>query len=1150
MAYTDFVHLHTHSEYSFLDGANKVDALIELTKSFGLPALAITDHGNMFGAMEFFKKANKAGIKPIIGNEMYVSVGHRKDKKSIPGRKHYHHLIVLAKNREGYQNLMRLTSLSYQEGFYYKPRVDKELLRTYSKGLVGMTACIGGEIPQKILSGHLDEARDIVKDYQSIFGEDFYLEFQDHGLPEQKKVNTEMFNIMEELGLKGVLTNDCHYLKKEYFEAHKALICIGIKKNLSENHGLKYTTEHFYKNGDEMWAVYPEKPSLLSTTVEIAEKCDLKLDNKLVLPTFELPKEFLSDDDYLQHLSFGGLEKRIGKLSLEYESRLKSELKIIKDMGFSSYILIVYDIVHAARQRNIPVGPGRGSVGGSLVAYAIAITDVDPIKYDLIFERFLNQDRVSMPDIDIDFSDLGREEIIRYVVDKYGRDCVCQIVTLSTMGTKSVLRDVARVMEIPLQVADKASKLVPVDLRQKMTLERALKENKELTEIKKSSAQYENWFKTSSILEGLTRQAGVHAAGVIIAPKPVYHYSPICFQPGKKEVMTQYDKKYSEEAGLLKIDFLGLRNLSTIDYALKMIKENHGVEIDLQKLDYLDEKTYALFSRGDTIGIFQFESTGMQDYLRKLKPERIEDLIAMNALYRPGPMKNIDKFIRCKHGEEKVAHYHPDLEPVLSETYGVIVYQEQVMRIAQIMGGFSLGEADVLRDAMGKKKEKEMAKQKAVFIERARKKGHTKKLAEQIAALLSEFAQYGFNKSHAAAYSILAFQTAYLKANYPYEFFAALLTSESGNTDGIVKLVHECKRLQIRLLPPDVNVSQKSFTVHKREIVFGLGAIKNVGDGAIESIFKARAELGTLNNIYELCCYVDLSLANSRVLESLIKAGALDSLTGTRAQNMASLDMARRFGQKYLEEKESLQTSLFGGKDDDKQNGMPYPALSDTPPWTGNELAIKEKEVMGFYISGHHPLERYEDELKYFATFKLSADDKAKLKDGDEKIIGGIVSKVRKRIDKKNRTYAFVTLEDFYGEIEIAFWSNVWEIEQEKLLEDKMVLVSSRFKKDEQQIRVEGRKVLDLSEARDTLTQSVHVRLKTDGLTKKEIQDFYESCVKHRGQKPLVIHVLNRSGKHVDIKSGSLRINHNKKALEGLRQVLGAENVWLSRAVV
>jgi len=966
---SEFVHLHNHSDYSLLDGAQTISTLAETMSDLKMDTVALTEHGNLFSAIEFYKAAKKTGIKPIIGCEIYVAQGSRLDKTpKRDGGWGNNHLILLVQNYTGYLNLIKLVTTGYLEGFYYRPRIDKELLREYSDGLICLSGCLKGEVQEFAVRGNLESAKKAALEFGEIFPGRFYLELQSHGIDEEDIARKVISNLAKELDLPLVATNDCHYARKEHWEAHDILFCLGTGKDRDDPNRQRYATPEFYfKNQDEMWKLFKDYPGALENTRKIADSCDLNIPlGKTLLPSFPIPDSEPSNDPdaYLSKLCRMGINKRYSTLTPELEQRLQYELDVIKKMGFGGYFLIVMDFVQFAKKNGIPVGPGRGSVAGSLVAYCLDITTIDPLCHDLLFERFLNPERISMPDIDIDFCYERRQEVIEYIRQRYGENSVTQIITFGKLKAKQVVRDVGRVLGMNYSEVDRIAKMIPGGPG--VTLEHSIQINKDLGKVAKQDQPHKELMDFSKVLEGMNRHASTHAAGVVIAPGELTDYIPL-YKSSQGDVMSQYDMKSLESLGLLKMDFLGLRNLTVIDQTLSLLKEK-GQKITLSKIPLDDKKTYKTFAKGNTVGIFQFESSGMREYLKKLKPTCIEDLIAMNALYRPGPMENIDEFIKRKHGRKKIRYDHPDLEPILKETYGIIVYQEQVMQIANKIAGFSLAQADIMRRAMGKKQKSLMAGQKKEFINGAVNKNISQKKAESIYGLVEKFAQYGFNKSHSTAYAYVAYQTAYLKTHHPAEFMAANLTSEMNSTSRVVTLINECRKLKLIVHPPDVNESHIIFKpLDEKTISFGLKAIKNVGTKALENILAARKEHGSFKTLFDFCVTLDLRLVNRKVLESLVATGAMDSLEGTRGQKFQAVETVLKYAQQTQIEKEDDQCSLFDSEASEISYVHKIPSLPDVSDWSETEKLDREKELMGFYLTGH-PLLKYADELENFST--------------------------------------------------------------------------------------------------------------------------------------------------------------------------------------
>lgn len=1145
MKHADFVHLHLHTQYSLLDGAIKLDDLMAQAKEFKMPALAITDHGNMFGAVEFYQKCMASGIKPIIGCEMYVAPQDRRKKEPVRGLPDAgYHLILLVKNQAGYKNLMKLSSIGYIEGFYHKPRVDKQVLREHSEGLLGLSSCLRGEIPSFLLKGDHDKAREVTEEYKSIFGQgNFFLEIQNHQIEEEKKVIPLLKKLAEETNLGLVATNDCHYLKKEHAPAHDALLCIQTGKKIGDKDRLKFANDQMYfKSPTEMKSLFADFSSALENTLRIAEACNLDLEfGKTHLPEFPPPSGFDDLDSYLEFLAGKGLTKRYSRVTPGLEERLKYELKVIKQMGFAGYFLIVKDFIDYAKNKNIRVGPGRGSVGGSLVAYCLGITNMDPIKYGLLFERFLNPERISLPDIDIDFSDRERDKIIRYVRNKYGENNVAQIITFGTMAARAVVRDVGRVLDIPYSDVDRIAKMIP--WLPDMTLKKAQEQKLELQALVKGDPRIEKLMSYSEILEGLCRHASTHAAGVVIAPHALTEYVPL-YKGSKGEVTTQYDMKGIEEIGLLKMDFLGLRTLTVIDDTLEMLREDKKIILDIDSIPLDDKKTFQLFSEGKTVGIFQFESSGMREYLSKLRPESVEELTAMNALYRPGPLDSrmTDEYIDRKRGLKQITYDHPLLEPILKGTYGVIVYQEQVLKIASDLAGYTLGKADILRKAMGKKKAELMVQQREEFKQGTKAKGIKPQAADKIFDLMATFGRYGFNKAHSAGYAYLAYQTAYLKAHYPVEFMAATLSSEMGNTDRIVTLMEECKRMGIEVLPPDVNESVGKFKVVGDKIRFGLEAVKNVGHGAILAIVQARDKTGKFKDLFQFCAEVDLSTANKRVIESLIQAGAFDSVSPHRAQLLASLDVAVNHGQTFQEDRKRGQTSLFDLPSESKT--IPAAKMPDVPEWPISEILSKEKEMLGFYVSGH-PLTRYEEELKAFVTRDTQTIEDAR--DGEELLIGGIITHVKTSLDRKKKQMAFATLEDFVGRIEVVIFSDCYEKNRRIIRADSMVLVRGRAStKEGEKAKVVASDIIGLSKAYQKLKPSLHVLLFSSGASEDIVSELKEILSFYPGKSSVILHVRT-DDQELKMRLKNPEVEVSKELLARLKSLCGDKNVYVNR---
>ncbi len=1141
MSNADFIHLHNHTQYSLLDGACHIDKFLDRAKSLGFPSLAITDHGNMFGVIEFYKKARKADIKPIIGCEIYVAPRERQKKESIPGEPDGgYHLILLAKNHEGYKNLIKLVSAGYLEGFYRKPRVDKGLLRQHAEGLIATSACLQGEISRKISNNDFKQAEQTVKEYADIFGaENYYLEIQDHGIDLEKKDKIELIKLSKKLGINLVATNDCHYLNREDHKAHEALLCIQTGKVLEDSDRMSYATDQIYvKTPEEMKELFADVPEAIENTLKIAEQCNVEIElGHLMIPRFDLPAGFDSPEEYVRHLCLEGLKKLYKDPGDKVYERLNYELDVIKKMGYSGYFLIVKDFIDYSRSKNILVGPGRGSAAGSLVSYCLGITSIDPLKYDLLFERFLNPERVSMPDIDIDFADRGRDRVIDYVTEKYGQDNVAQIITFGTLAARGVVRDVGRVMGIPYAEVDKIAKMIPFKVGQ--TIDGALDEEKDLERLSKSDDNIKTLLDYSRTLEGLARHASTHAAGVVIAPEPLVEHVPI-FKSSKDEITTQYDMKGVEDIGLLKMDFLGLRTLTVIADSVEMIKENHGIDVELDNVSLDDPLVYKLFSNGNTIGIFQFESAGMRDYLKKLQPETLDDLAAMNALYRPGPLDSgmIDVYIKRKNGQEKIEYLHPDMEPILKTTFGVIVFQEQVLQLASKLAGFSLGKADILRKAMGKKIAELMAKQKKEFIEGCIANKITKKLATQIFDQIETFARYGFNKSHSVGYAYLAYQTAYLKAHYPREFMAALMTSEMGNTDRIIILKEECSTMGIEILPPDINKSKANFAVEGNAIRFGLAAIKNVGMNAVSKIIEEREKTGEFNSIFDFTSRCDISTINKRMIESMVMAGAFDSAGKDRGQLHSSVEDAMAYGQSVQIDRMKGQTLLFG--EGESSIIGPEPRLSEDGGWSRSKVLAMEKEALGFYISGH-PMEKYRPQLRLFAT--TNSEQMNELPDGVQASVGGIIIRLKINTDKRGRHMGFVGVEDFYGSFEAIVFSDPFEKYKKELINNNMLLFTGKISKREEE---KAKLIVNEVKTLESLSENSNLilMLTISNRKVKRMEEIKKLLNKYPGDARVILR-LKVKDVLMEIESPQ-HVNPNGELMESLSEIISPENLALS----
>lgn len=1140
MKHSEFVHLHNHTEYSLLDGACRIDRLVEAAKKSRMPALAITDHGSMFGAVEFFRKATAGGIKPIIGCEVYVAPGSRHERSRPPGMGDVaHHLILLAKDIEGYRNLMRLSSIGYLEGFYYHPRVDMDCLGQYSGGLIATTACLKGAVASCLVRGQAKEALRAAGELSDIFGEgDLYLEVQDHGIEDERIAIKGMIDLSRRTGLPLVATNDCHYLRKEDAEAHDVLLCIQTGKTVFDEERMRFGSDQMYfKSPEEMSELFREIPGACENTLEVAAKCNVSLEfGKMHLPHFPIPEGYEGADDYLRDLATKGLTERYGLPPEEVARRLKRELDVICQMGYSGYFLIVKDFIDKAREMEIPVGPGRGSAAGSLVAYCLRITDVDPIAFGLLFERFLNPERVSMPDMDIDFCFERRGEIIDYVTEKYGAESVCQIITFGRMAARAVVRDVGRALNIPYAEVDRIAKLIPQGPG--VTLSKAMEQVPELRNLASASETYEKLIRCATALEGLARHASTHAAGVLIAPGRIGEFAPL-FKSAKGEITTQYDMKSVEKIGLLKMDFLGLRTLTVINETTKLISQGGGPSLGMNDIPLDDGKTYRLLCEGATVGVFQLESGGMRDLLRKLKPDKFEDIIAVNALFRPGPLGSdmVSDFIQCKSGKKKIQYDHPLLEPVLRDTYGVILYQEQVMEIASVLAKFGLGEADILRRAMGKKRPEEMEAQKRTFIGGAAENEIDEALAGKIFELMAHFAGYGFNKSHSTAYALISYATAYLKANYPAEFMAASLSSESGDPPRVALLVEECRRMGLNVLSPDVNRAGVGFTVCPEGIRFGLAAVKNVGRNCVEAIVAEREEGGPYTDIFDLMERVESRVVSKRAMESLIAAGACDSIGDSRAWMIKALPTAIEAGQRHQRDKSVGQESLFGGES--SALGL-RPEVPWESEWPRSKRIAKEKEALGFYLSDH-PLSPYRTIVEK-AAVQTTAEIRD-LPDSSPVKCMGIISTVRITTDKNGRNMAFLGLEDFLGTIECIVFSSVFEGVKDHVEVDRVVwLEGETSAREDEEAKVLVREMRPV-EGDGSSEKELHLRLGEGLLARPELERLRLLLQRHPGPSRVYFRVEGDDGAARTVRGGNVNVSITGGLLESLYSLLGRSRV-------
>ena len=1146
---SNFVHLHLHTDYSLLDGACEIGELTAEAARRGMAAVAVTDHGNLFAAANFYHQATTRGVKPIIGCEVYVAPDSHKNRGAEAERSN--HLVLLCESDEGYRNLIQLVSTGFLEGFYYKPRVDHELLAKHSKGLIALSACLRGEVAEALLDDKYEKARANAERLRDIFGKNnFFLEVQDQGLEAEMRVNREMVRLARESGIPLVATNDCHYLSRSDAHAQEVLLCIQTGKTMSDPQRMRFATDQFYfKTAEEMAEVFRELPDAVTRTVAIAERCHVKIQRVAnPFPDFKVPDGY-TVDSYFEKVARDGFTARAAQLErlagegrlrhslAEYEQRLSAEIQMIQKMRFAGYFLIVWDFIHYARAQGVPVGPGRGSAAGSLVSYALGITDVDPLQYELLFERFLNPERISLPDIDIDFCMRRREEVIDYVRRKYGERNVAQIITFGTMAAKAVLKDAGRALDLPYGEVDKIAKLVPNQLN--IELEDALKQSPQLESLRKSDERVKELVEVALRLEGLARHASTHAAGVVISPQPLTEIVPL-YKSTKDEVTTQYDMNAIGRIGLLKMDFLGLTTLTVLDDTVRMIRQNRGAEINLSALPLDDAATYALFARGDTSGIFQFESHGMRDILKRYQPTRLEDLTALNALYRPGPIQGgmIDEFIARKQGKKKVNYELPELEEILSETWGVIVFQEQVMKIANRLAGFSLGDADLLRQAMGKKKVEVMAAQREKFLAGCHANRIPAKKAVRIFDLMEEFALYGFPKAHSCAYALLAYQTAWLKTHYPVEFMAAMLTSETGNTDKVVKYIHEARGMGITVLPPDVNSSDLNFTPVGNDIRFGLAAIKNVGENTVKGILQAREKLGRFTGFFEFCEAVEQRLLNKRVLESLVRSGALDGLGARRAQMMASLDRAIERAQKLQRARESSQHGLFGAGAETL--APPPEVLPDIEEWPEHELLAAEHATLGFFISGH-PLDKYAGRLRELQAIELaSIEDR---RNGEEIVAAGIIVQMRPMRSKRGSRWAILTLQDRTGVAEALVFPEAFQKLEPILKAATPLLVKGRVAAEDVGTRIIVSDARLLDQAANHVTNrppsQLRVRMDLAAIDPEALDRLQELFSSRPGRCRVTFELVKDDGSEATIEASSA-VQADRELLERVKEICGS----------
>ena len=1115
-----------------------------------MPAVAMTDHGNMFGAVEFYNGAKRHGLNPIIGCEVYVAPTSRLEKSD----KHHlrdasYHLILLAQNDIGYKNLLQLVTSGYLEGFYYKPRIDKELLAEHAEGLIALSSCGRGEVAHNINKEDIPKAMEAASQYRDIMGENnFFLELQYHKMEYQEKINKELIQIGKNLSLPLVATNNCHYLDRKDFRAHEILLCLQTGKTISDQYRMQYPSdEYYFKSPEEMIEIFRDVPEAIENTLKIAERCDLHIDfDKLNFPDYPVPENY-SLESYLEEKTKNGLQERLDLMTergisfdaKDYEDRLEEELGIIRDMGYPGYFLIVWDFIDHARKQDIPVGPGRGSAAGSVVAYALKITDIDPLKYGLLFERFLNPERVSMPDIDIDFCIEGREKVINYVTEKYGgNQNVSQIITFGSMNAKGVLRDVGRVLDMSYGEVDKIAKLVPNRLN--ITLKDAFKEEPRFAEMKKESTNVAELLEIALSLEGLPRHCSTHAAGVVISSRPLTQFLPL-YKGSNDEVVTQFSMTAVEKLGLLKMDFLGLKTLTVIDNALRLMKKCRNLDLDINAIPMDDPDTFKLLGEGRTLGVFQLESTGMRDLLKKMKPDCFEDVIALLALYRPGPLESgmVDDYIKRKHGTLEEKYDLPQLKDILKETHGVILYQEQVMNIASVLAGFSLGDADLLRRAMGKKKPEEMAAQREKFMAGCKKNQIHEKKADKIFNLMEKFSGYGFNKSHSAAYAQVSYQTAFLKTHYPLEFFGALITSDMDNTDKVLRYIHDCREKGIKVQPPDVNRSTRDFSISEDQLVFGLGAIKNVGSAAIDSILEIRTQHGQFSSFKEFCEHVDLRQVNKRVLESLIKSGALDSLEKNRAGILRNLPATMEMAQGKQRDRQLGQSSMFEVFED--QADSPGESEDEVEEWSEQERLKYEKESIGFYITGH-PLDGHVKDLAWF-TDATSASISETVH-ARPVSLAGIPMKVLTKTTRKGDKMAIVTLEDLQGSVEVILWPEIFSASESLLLNEEPLLVKGKVDAEGSLPKVIAEEISPLSEAKNHWKGKVHIHLRTPGLEKQTLMEIKSILAAHKGNNETLIHFAfpDNKTKTISVEEG-LRIQPSDEVIQDIEAVLGEEAI-------
>ncbi len=1127
----EFVHLHLHTQFSLLDGAIRFEPLFNLANTYKMKACSITDHGNMFGAADFYFKALEYGIKPIIGCEAYIAPKSRFDQKRIKGEDNAYHVVLLAFNNEGYKNLLKMISAAHLEGFYYVPRIDKELLQSYNGGLICLTACIKGEIPNLILKGDEKQLKSTIEEYRSIFGDRLYFELQDNGIQEQKIINEKLIHLSKHYDIPLVATNDCHYLKKDDAKAHELLLCIQTGKTMNDKDRLSFKSDEFYfKSQDEIEAAFSGYPEALSNTIKIAEMCEVTIDTGTYhFPEFK-PPDNLELNEHFEKLCKEGFEGRIphiqssyevfpDEMSEKYKKRLHYELDVIKKTGFASYFLIVADFIGFAKSKSIPVGPGRGSAAGSLIAYCLGITDIDPIKYDLIFERFLNPERISMPDIDVDFCKKGRDEVIRYVTEKYGKDNVAQIITFGTMQSKAAVRDVGRALGLPYAEVDKIAKLITSTEK---GIEKAIHEEPQLRELYHNDNRIKELLDNAMVLEGLARHASTHAAGIVISNKPLTEHLPLYRGP-KDEIITQYPMKTIEKIGLIKIDFLGLETLTIIDNAIKLLK-SEGIDIDLNNIPLDDKKTYELLSSGNTSGVFQLESRGMKDLLTKLKPSKFEDIMPLIALYRPGPLKSgmVDEFIKRKNNPSLVKYETPLLKGILEDTYGVIIYQEQIMKIATVLANFSIKDADALRKAMSKKIPEQIEGYKERFIDGAISNGVAKDVAGKIYDVILRFGEYGFNKSHSTAYGLIAYMTAYLKAHYYIHYFAAILTSEVNNTDKIIQYITECREDGIEILPPDINKSDKPFTIVENKIRFGLSGIKNVGDAAIENIVHVREELGGFNSFIQFCSVIDSRKANKKVLESLAKAGCFDNM-GLKRSQLLYLIQERLDKIQKKDTKNGLQGDIFGTQHSmNDTRTLEIPDMEELPY---DQLLNAEKEALGFYFS-QHPLKSYEKIIKDITPF--DSQNLREIEVVEDATIVGIVNGCREITTKRGDRMAYITLEDTKGIIEAIVFPDLFSRHLSTIKSDKPLVVTGSVERTEDgNARIKAKNITLLEDVTREMKKVVKIKIHCETFKKEDLKKLRDILFSVKGNARVSLE-FQLNGEKQSLNLQDLRIDQNK----------------------